>query len=145
MFYYGHLCEAHREADILVNIRLHALSMKTAQVLFLLLLFLMPVAAQGHAHPDHADPKAGSTVSVAPTSVRIWFDSALEPVLFSIMVHAAKDGMMVDKGDGHVDASDPTLLEVSVPPLPPGDYIVYWSVVARDGHRASGDYTFKIK
>jgi hypothetical protein len=119
--------------------------MQTAQVLFLLLLFLMPVATQGHAYPDHADPKVGSTVSVPPTIVRIWFDSALEPVFSSIMVHAVKDDTMVDKRDGHVDPSDPTLLEVSVPPLPPGDYMVYWNVVARDGHRTSGNYTFKIK
>jgi len=128
-----------------VIVRLRILSMQTAQVLFLLLLFLMPVATQGHAYPDHADPKVGSTVSVPPTIVRIWFDSALEPVFSSIMVHAVKDDTMVDKRDGHVDPSDPTLLEVSVPPLPPGDYMVYWNVVARDGHRTSGNYTFKIK
>jgi len=119
--------------------------MNTTRGLFLLLLFLIPISAQGHAHPDHADPKAGSTISVAPTSVRIWFDGALEPVFFSIMVHAAKDNAIVDKGDGHVDSSDPTLLEVSVPSLPSGEYIVYWSVVARDGHRTFGSYTFTIK
>ncbi len=135
----------HRKDDIPVASRLHTLSRNAAQILFLFLFFLMPVAAQGHATPDHSDPKSGSTVSVAPTSVRIWFDSALEPVFSSIMVHAAKDGTMVDKGDGHVDSSDPTLLEVTVPPLPPGDYKVYWSVVARDGHRTSGNYTFTIK
>ena len=126
-------------------VRLRILSMPAAQVLFLLLLFLMPVSAQGHAYPDHAYPKVGSTVSAPPTSVRIWFDSALEPVFSSIMVHAVKDDTMVDKRDGHVDPSDPTLLEVSVPSLPPGEYRVYWNVVARDGHRTSGKYTFTIK
>lgn len=115
-----------------------------AAILVTVFLFIMPAAAQGHAYPDHADPKVGSTISVAPTQVRIWFDSDLEPVFSSIMVHTA-DGRMVDKGDGGVAASDPTLLEVSVPPLPPGKYIVIWSVVARDGHRTSGDYTFTIK
>jgi methionine-rich copper-binding protein CopC len=119
--------------------------MQTAQVLFLVFLFLMPGAAQGHAYPDHADPRGGATITTPPTVVRIWFDSDLEPVFSSIMVHAAKSNVMVDKGDGHVDSSDPTLLEVSVPPLPPGGYIVYWSVVARDGHRTSGSYTFTIK
>jgi methionine-rich copper-binding protein CopC len=118
--------------------------MREAQVLFLLLLLLKPIAALGHAYPDHADPKVGSTISVAPARVRIWFDSDLEPVFSSIMVHTA-DGRMVSKEDGGVAASDPTLLEVSVPPLPPGKYIVIWSVVARDGHRTSGDYSFTIK
>jgi methionine-rich copper-binding protein CopC len=127
-----------------VIVRLRILSMREAQVLFLLLLLLMPIAALGHAYPDHADPKVGSTISVTPARVRIWFDSDLEPVFSSIMVHTA-DGRMVSKGDGGVAASDPTLLEVSVPPLPPGKYIVIWSVVARDGHRTSGDYSFTIK
>jgi methionine-rich copper-binding protein CopC len=116
-----------------------------AQTLLLLLLIFMPIAAQGHAYPDHADPKVGATISTPPKVVRIWFDSDLEPVFSSIMVHAAQGDVMVDKRDGHVDPSDPTLLEVTVPTLPPGEYIVYWSVVARDGHRTSGNYTFKIK
>jgi methionine-rich copper-binding protein CopC len=103
------------------------------------------VAVQGHAYPDHADPKVGATIATCPAVVRIWFDSDLEPVFSSIMVHAAKDEVMVDKHDGRVDSSNPTLLEVSVPVLPPGEYIVYWSVVARDGHRTSGNYRFRIK
>ena len=101
--------------------------------------------ASGHAFPDHADPKVGSTVQGPLDRVRIWFDSDLEPVFSSIMVHEAKGGTMVDKGDGHVDSSDPTLLEISVPPLHPGVYMVYWSVVARDGHRTTGKYTFTVK
>jgi hypothetical protein len=128
-----------------MTIRLRTLSRKTAQALFLLFLFLMPVAAHGHAYPDHADPKVGATITTSPTVVRIWFDSELEPLFSSIMVHAVKDDTMVDKRDGRVDSSDPTLIEVSVPVLPPGEYMVYWSVVARDGHRTSGNYTFKIK
>lgn len=115
-----------------------------AALLFVVFLFIMPDTARGHAYPDHADPKVGSTISVAPTRVRIWFDSALEPVFSTIMVHNA-DGRMVDKGDGHVDASDPTLLEISLPPLPPGTYRVIWNVVARDTHRTMGNYVFTIK
>jgi hypothetical protein len=34
---------------------------------------------------------------------------------------------------------------VSLPSLSPGTYRVIWSVVARDGHRTEGDYTFTIK
>jgi methionine-rich copper-binding protein CopC len=115
-----------------------------AALLFTGFLFFIPAAARGHAYPDHADPKVGSIISVAPTQVRIWFDSELEPAFSTIMVHTAA-GMMVDRADGHVDPSDPTLLEVSVPPLSPGTYIVIWSVVARDTHRTSGSFTFTIK
>ncbi len=115
-----------------------------AVLLFGLVLCALPGKSLGHAFPDHADPKVGSTLTVSPDRVRIWFDSALEPVFSSIMVHTA-DGRMVDKGNGGVSVTDPTLLEVSLPPLPPGKYMVIWSVVARDGHRTSGNYTFTIK
>ena len=116
-----------------------------AALLTVMCLCMAPTDSFSHAYLDHADPKVGSTVSAAPSIVRIWFDSDLEPVFSMIMVHAAKDNTMVDKGDARVDPSDPTLLEVSVPALPPGSYIVIWSVVARDGHRTSGNFTFTIK
>jgi methionine-rich copper-binding protein CopC len=116
-----------------------------AALLYVMCLCTVPKDSFAHAYPDHADPKVGSTVSAVPSLVRIWFDSDLEPLFSSIMVHTAKDNTMVDKGDGRVDPSDPTLLEVGVPTLPPGSYIVFWSVVARDGHRTSGNFTFTIK
>ncbi len=125
------------------NIERHS-SFRTAALLFTALLLVMPHTAGGHAYPDHADPKVGSTVNFSPVRVRIWFDSELEPAFSTIMVHNANN-FMVDKRDGHVDPSDPTLLEVSLPPLPPGVYRVFWNVVARDTHRTQGSYTFTIK
>jgi copper resistance protein C len=97
-----------------------------------------------HAYPDHADPKVGSTISAAPSIVRIWFDSDLEPLFSSIHVQD-QSGKNVDKGDSRVNASDPSLLEVSVPLLHPGTYRVFWDVVARDGHRTTGNFSFTIK
>jgi methionine-rich copper-binding protein CopC len=117
---------------------------KYALVIALFLFMNMPDAARGHAFPDHSDPRVGSTVTGSPDRVRIWFDSALEPAFSSIMVHT-ESGAMVDKRDGRVDPADPTILEVSVPPLPPGAYHVIWSVVARDGHRTSGEFKFTVK
>ena len=107
-------------------------------------LCLLPEASWGHAFPDHSDPKVGSTVTASPSQVRIWFDSDLEPAFCTIMVHNANNEM-VDKRDGRVDPSNPTLLQVSLPKLPPGVYRVMWNVVARDGHRTMGDFTFTVK
>ena len=83
-------------------------------------------------------------MAASPARVRIWFDSDLEPAFSTIMVHSANNEI-VDKRDGRVDPSNPTLLQVSLPKLPPGIYRVMWNVVARDGHRTIGDYTFTIK
>ncbi len=105
---------------------------------------VVPGAARAHAYPDHAEPKVGSTVSTSPTLVRIWFDSDIEPAFSSIEVQSAA-GTKVQQGNGSVDSSDPKLLEVTIAhPLAPGTYKVAWSVVARDGHRTSGDYKFTI-
>jgi methionine-rich copper-binding protein CopC len=115
-----------------------------AAVFSAVLLFFLPKASWGHAFPDHSDPKVGSTVSGPPAQVSIWFDSNLEPVFSTLMVHNA-DGKMIDKRDSRVGPADPKLLQVSVPPLPPGTYLVIWNVVARDGHRTNGQFSFTIK
>ena len=116
----------------------------TVLISFMSFLCIFPETCTGHAFPDHSDPKVGATIAACPERVRIWFDGALEPAFSSIMVHN-EGGKMVDKRDGRVNPSDPTLLEVSVPQLPAGTYRVFWSVLARDGHRTMGDYTFVIK
>ncbi len=106
-------------------------------------IFLGAVSAQGHAFPDHSEPRVGWTVPTPPSQVKIWFDGAIEPIFSTITVMNA-DKQRVDKGDGRVNPSDNTILEISLPSLPPGKYRVYWSVVARDGHRTEGDFPFTI-
>jgi methionine-rich copper-binding protein CopC len=120
-----------------------------AKTLILISLLLGSVAAapkdlSAHAFPDHSEPRVGSTVEGSPAFVRIWFDGALESTFTTIVVQN-KNGLKVDKGNGRVNPSDPLLLEVELPPLPPGTYRVFWDVLARDGHRTKGDYTFEIK
>jgi methionine-rich copper-binding protein CopC len=51
----------------------------------------------------------------------------------------------VDKGDARVNPQDSRVLEVTVPTLPAGKYRVFWSVIARDGHRTEGDFRFHVK
>lgn len=100
--------------------------------------------AWGHAFPDHSDPRVGHTVDAPPPAVRIWFDGAIEPVFSTLRVEDG-DKRRVDKNDARVDPADRTLLEVSLPPLSPGRYQVFWSVVARDGHRTEGSFPFRVK
>jgi copper resistance protein C len=107
-------------------------------------LLLAPVPASGHVFPDHSDPPVGHTLRAPPSEVRIWFDGELEPVFSTIRVENARRER-VDKGDGRVDSRDPALLEISLSPLPPGKYRVFWSAVARDGHRTEGDFPFQVE
>ena len=113
------------------------------RALLVLVLVSTPLAAWAHAFPDHSEPRVGHAVE-APRSVRIWFDGAIEPVFSTIRVEDG-DKRRVDRGDARVDPQDSTLLEVSVPALAPGRYQVFWSVVARDGHRTEGSFPFRVK
>ena len=96
-----------------------------------------------HAFLTRSEPRAGATVKVPPAHVRLWFDGPIEPLFAAILVE--RDRQRVDNGDGRVSPRDNTLLEVGLPPLPPGRYRVAWSVVARDGHRKDGDFAFRVK
>ncbi len=100
--------------------------------------------AQAHAFLDHADPKVGSTLSVAPPELKVWFTQNLEPAFSSLEVRDAQD-MEVDKKDTHLDDKDKSLLIVSLPKLPPGTYTVKWHVVSVDTHRTQGNFQFTIK
>ncbi len=115
-----------------------------ARLFSLIVLCGLPVLSWAHAFPDQSDPKVGSTIDSSPGLVRIWFDSDLESAFSKIVVRNS-DNKVVDKQDSRIDAGNPKLLEVSLPTLPPGRYRVLWEVVARDGHRTNGDFTFKVK
>ncbi len=108
------------------------------------MFLLAPSVVGAHAFPDHSEPRVGHTVNASPPAVRIWFDGQIEPVFSTVRVENT-DKQRVDKGDARIDPKDDTLLQVSLPPLPPGRYRVFWSVIARDGHRTEGDFSFRIK
>ena len=106
--------------------------------------FAVPRAAWSHAFPDHQSPGAGVVLKSPPEAVKIWFDGDLEPIFSTITVRDAS-GHVIAKGAVTAGQSDPTLLQTPLPKLGPGTYRVQWSVVARDGHRTEGHYTFIVQ
>lgn len=98
----------------------------------------------GHAFVSRSEPRTGATIAEWPRHVRIWFDGPIEPMFATISVESS-DKRRVDKGNGRVSPRDPRLLEVGLPPLPPGRYRVFWSVIARDGHAREGNFSFLLK
>jgi methionine-rich copper-binding protein CopC len=117
---------------------------KFLAALSLLLLAATASRAFAHAFPDHAQPAVGSTVSPAPTELKIWFTGKLEPAFSKLDVHDAS-GAAVDQGNAAVDPQDATLLHVSLKPLPAGTYKVHWHAVSVDTHATDGDFTFTVK
>ncbi len=110
---------------------------------FCLLVLVAAARVSAHAFLEHSDPPVGGKVHSAPAAVRIWFTEAIEPSFSSIQVFDAT-GKQVDKKDTHLDRSNRSLLQVSLPRLGPGTYKVVWRVVSVDTHRTYGDFTFQI-
>lgn len=107
------------------------------------LLVFFAQAAAGHAFVDHASPRVGSVVHVAPSEVKIWFTEQLEPA-FSTLRVVDGDGKQVDAKDKRIDGKDRTVMRVSLPALPPGTYRVFWRALSVDTHVTEGDFTFLV-
>jgi methionine-rich copper-binding protein CopC len=110
------------------------------------LMFLQagsPSPVESHAFPVRSEPRVGWKVTGSPAKVTIWFDSEIEPAFSTIAVYnAAKQ--RVDKNNSHVNPSDPTVLEVDLAPLSPGNYGVQWKVLAKDTHVTEGNFSFTV-
>jgi methionine-rich copper-binding protein CopC len=103
----------------------------------------MSAPASAHAFLDHATPAVGSTVHGSPPRVELWFTQDLEPSFSTVRV-LDQGNHRQDKGDAQVATGDATLLQVSLPQLPPGRYRVEWRVTSVDTHVTEGDFTFVV-
>ena len=117
--------------------------MKSRNALVAALAACFCLAAGAHAFLDHADPKVGSTVKVAPTELRLWFSEAVEPAFSSVQVLDA-DGKRVDSAAVQVDPKDRKLLHVPLATLRPGAYTAVWRIVSVDTHVSEGRFAFHI-
>ena len=113
---------------------------------FLTVIFTLAGFSLAHAHAflDHADPKVGSTVTVSPSVVKIWFTEKLEGAFSKIQVFD-ETGKEIDQKDVKIDSTDKSLMSVTVPKLPSGTYKVKWSAVAVDTHHTTGTFTFTVQ
>jgi len=124
-------------------VRAHPRSSTIGARLAALVVFL-PAAVFAHAFPERAEPRVGAVIRTAPTRVAIWFDGDLEP-RFSTLTVTDGTGRRVDNGDGGVAPGSRRLLQTELQPLGPGTYKVTWRVLAVDGHRTEGDFTFTVR
>lgn len=114
-----------------------------ALALLLPAAFLTGPPAEAHAFLDHAIPSVGSSVSIPPTSVSLWFTEELEPAFSSVEV-TDQSGTRIDAGDAKVDAHHASELHATLKPLRAGAYKVIWHVVSVDTHRTEGHFSFTV-
>lgn len=106
------------------------------------LTMMSPSLTWAHAFPAAEHPGAGTSLDASPAAVVIDFDSPIESLFAKLEV--------VDGSGYEENAGPPKVghnhreLRVALKPLAPGQYTVTWGVVAEDGHRTEGSYTFTV-
>jgi methionine-rich copper-binding protein CopC len=106
----------------------------------LLLVTLAAPAAWAHAHLDHANPAADSTVTTAPQEVALWFTQNLEPAFSSVEVTDGS-GARVDAGKAQISGNT---MRIGLKALGPGSYRVRWHALSVDTHTTEGSFTFHV-
>jgi putative copper export protein/methionine-rich copper-binding protein CopC len=113
------------------------------------LLALLPLggstpSASAHALPTRSDPPANAILQAPPSQVRMWFSEDPNPFSSKLVV-VDPANREVDQKDSHVSSSDSREMDVSLPLLPAGTYVVVWRTQsAEDGHIAAGSFLFRI-
>jgi methionine-rich copper-binding protein CopC len=98
-------------------------------------------SAQAHAKLGSSEPRASSTLDAAPKQIRLNFNEPLEAAFSKLKLTAANDREIALQ---RVDVDKATMV-APVPALPSGAYRVQWSTMAHDGHKAKGEFTFRVK
>lgn len=107
-------------------------------------LIAWPGYAAAHASLHHSQPSDGDVMATSPPSVQLVFTKPLEPSFSTVRV-VDQQGKQVDNGKPAVTGSDAKQLEVGLPSLAAGTYKVIWKIVALDGHKAKGEFSFTVK
>ncbi len=113
-------------------------------------LLAAPGSALAHARLIRSTPKLDGEIAQAPPKVELWFNELLDQGFNSISVFStaeadAKERKNLVDGEARVDGKDRTHLSIAVDALPPGEYLVDWSVLSLDGHTARGKFKFKVR
>src|SRR5262249_11863840 len=104
---------------------------------------LIPVAS-AHAILLRSDPVANAQLQAPPSQVRLWFSENVNPGTSRVVV-VDPTNRQVDSSDSHVNPGDSTEMDVSLPLLSSGAYIViYQTQSADDGHVTGGSFIFRI-
>jgi copper resistance protein C len=119
-------------------------SLKMRRIVVATVLFAAPVYAMLHPRLVSAAPAVNSTVTAAPTALRLTFQEALEPAMSRItMVDSARRAVALNAVAA--DAADPkTLVATFKAPVGPGRYTVTWQAAGADGHPMRGSYAFTL-
>jgi copper transport protein len=102
-----------------------------------------PSRAEAHAELVATEPAAGEHFDVAPDRVVLRFTEAVDVAEDSVEVFAGS-GDAVGVGEARHPPADRARVEVELPSLDDGAYVVAWRVVSTDSHPVRGAFTFRV-
>jgi methionine-rich copper-binding protein CopC/uncharacterized membrane protein len=142
----------HRRRPASAVRRLAALGMAICLGLLLSLAALVPLGplsglipiASAHAFLLRSDPPARALLPAPPSAVRLWFSEDISPLTSRALV-VDTTNRRVDNHDSHVNSGDAREMDLSLPLLRSGTYVVVWRTQsAEDGHITGGSFYFQI-
>lgn len=107
-------------------------------------IFLPSKSALAHATLIRAEPADGEVLILAPSEVQLWLS---EPVVtnFSSVLLLDEQNQPVLGPSIRSDATESTVLDVTLPVLKPGAYTLLWKTLdGSDGHFSQGFTTFSV-
>ena len=127
-----------------------------ANLLLVILCFLLPMSALAHSPLSNVSPEDGTKMEDAPTEISMVFKSPAKLIKLELLkekVGAKKSllgGLFGNDGAELVPLPNAVLMEtgqthvIPLPKITGGDYQVKWRAMGEDGHVIKGDFGFTI-
>lgn len=107
-------------------------------------ILLTSKSAVAHVTLIRAEPADGEVLSTAPGQIQLWFSEAVV-TNFSALKLLDEQNQPVVGTSIRGDATESTVLYITLPALKPGAYTLLWKTIAgSDGHVSQGFITFGI-
>jgi methionine-rich copper-binding protein CopC len=112
---------------------------------YLAMLFSVSSSVHAHARLVRSEPKDGARLTESPAQIELWFNELLDEKFNRIELFRTEDKKTnLGKEKPVLDPKDRTHLTLKLPPLAPGEYVVEYRVLSRDGHTAPGRMSFVL-
>jgi len=104
---------------------------------------IAPAVALAHATLESTDPAAGAVLDQSPSVITLKFSEAVDISLGAVRLFDGA-GKAIDVGTAEHPGGQASVVQISVPQLADGSYVVDWRVVSADSHPIEGAFTFQV-
>ncbi|PLT32005.1 copper resistance CopC/CopD family protein [Bacillus sp. V5-8f] len=111
-------------------------------LIIMICLFLFPRHIFAHTVLIEGSPSADSRLEESPNSVTLSFNEKIKKGLFSLKV-VNQNQEIISKGNPRL-SKDQRKIQIMIPKLYDGAYLVTYKIVSADGHPVNGSYVFLV-